>query len=219
MAFGKANNAQVNALLEDYSKKKRKIKQRLKEFKAVWREDNKRIFSELCFCICTPQSKAVYCDKSIKVLVAKGILFKGTVAQIRKELKAVRFPNNKSKYIFEARKLFLKNDRFFIKDKIDLKKIVLTRKWFVENVKGIGFKEASHFLRNIGWGEELAILDVHILKNMVRWGIVSERPRTLSEGKYLFLEQELKKFADQIMIPMAELDLLFWSSETGEIFK
>jgi N-glycosylase/DNA lyase len=89
----------------------------------------------------------------------------------------------------------------------------------VRNVKGIGYKEASHFLRNIGFGQHLAILDVHILRNMVRYGVIESVPKNISRSVYLELENKLKGFAKKIGIPMDELDLLFWSSETGEIFK
>ena len=54
---------------------------------------------------------------------------------------------------------------------------------------------------------------------MVKFGIMDERPNTLSETTYLMLEQKLHKFANKVKIPMAELDLLFWSSANGEIFK
>ena len=131
----------------------------------------------------------------------------------------VRFPNNKSKYLYEARRQFSSNGRYLIKEKIDLKNIIGSRNWFAKNVKGIGFKEASHFLRNIGFGSDLAILDVHILKNMIKYGIIKTRPKTLTRLKYLELENKLRKFSQEIKIPMDELDLLFWSSETGEIFK
>ena len=40
------------------------------------------------------------------------------------------------------------------------------REWLVHNVKGIGYKEAGHFSRNIGFTQDLAILDRHILKNL-----------------------------------------------------
>ena len=187
-------------------------KERLREFEVVWKESDKVIFGELCFCICTPQSKAINCDKAIRSLIEKKILFNGSIAQIRKGLKAVRFPNNKARYIFEARKQFSKKGRLCVKDSIKVAEIIKTRQWFAKNVRGIGFKEASHFLRNIGLGKDLAILDVHILKNMVKFGIIAERPKVLSKKKYLILEQELREFANQIKIPMSELDLLFWSS-------
>jgi len=209
----------LKELTSEYRKKRVKIKKRLKEFREVWHKSERRIFSELCFCICTPQSKAFFCDAAISRLSKNGKLFSGNLGKIRRDLGGVRFPNNKAKYILEARKLFLNNGRFKIKEKINQKDILKTRHWFVKNVKGLGLKEASHFLRNIGFGRDLAILDVHIIRNILKYGVINKRPKTLTEKKYLSLERKLRKFAENVNIPMDELDLLFWSSETGEIFK
>lgn len=206
-------------LTSEYRTRKKKIKERLKEFKAVWRQGDKRIFSELCFCICTPQSKAVSCDKAVSALEKNGLLFRGDRGRIRSALKAVRFPNNKARYIVECRRSFTDAGAIRIKKRLDTGDIRKTREWLVRNVKGIGFKEASHFLRNIGFGDDLAILDVHILRNMVACGIIKELPGSTSASGYLFLEDKLRKFAKKINIPMAELDLLFWAAETGHVFK
>jgi len=209
----------IKYLLKEYGVKKYKIKQRLEDFKSVWNQPGKKIFSELCFCICTPQSNAVYCDKAVSSLEKSGDLYTGDIAKIRKGLRAVRFPNNKSRYIFEARGLFTGKGAIRIKKKIDTKDIHKTRLWLAKNVKGLGLKEASHFLRNIGFGKDLAILDVHILKNMVNYKVIDELPGNISRAKYLLLEDRLRKFSRKINIPMDELDLLFWSSATGKIFK
>ncbi|MDD5633772.1 MAG: N-glycosylase/DNA lyase [Candidatus Omnitrophica bacterium] len=209
----------MKKLLKTYRLKKSAIRKRLSEFKKVQRRPDKKIFSELCFCITTPQSKAVYCDRSIRGLEKSGALFKGSVDKIRSGLTGVRFPNNKARFISEARKLFTTNGKVRVKDKLRTEDILSTRKWLVENVKGIGFKEASHFLRNIGLGGDLAILDVHILKNMKKYGIIKEPPKDLSGKNYLIIEKKLRKFSEKIGIPMDELDLLFWSEETGQIFK
>ncbi len=209
----------IQELFEEYSKKKQTIKKRLKEFKAVGKKSDRKIFSELCFCICTPQSRAVYCDKAITNLEKSGALYRGNARQIRAGLKAVRFPNNKSRYIVEARKLFTEKGSLRVKKRLDTKNAHETRKWLAHNVKGLGLKEASHFLRNIGLGEHLAILDVHILRNMVKCGVIKKIPPCVSEKCYHSLEEKLKKFSKRVKIPLAELDLLFWSRETGEVFK
>lgn len=206
-------------LLAEYRNKKGVIKRRLSEFKRVWSGSDKRIFAELCFCICTPQSKAVHCDKAVSALARTGALYCGDVCRVRQGLKAVRFPNNKAKYIVETRKKLASPRGISVKDKILKKDIIASREWLVKNVKGIGYKEASHFLRNIGFGSDLAILDVHILKNMLKHGVVSEVPKSLTRKKYLELEGKLRKFSKRIGIPMDELDLLFWAMETGHIFK
>ena len=92
------------------------------------------------------------------------------------------------------------------------------REWLVNNVKGLGWKEASHFLRNIGH-RNLAILDRHILKNLIRVGVIQRLPKTLTARRYLAIEKKFLKFSQQIGISMDELDLLFWSMETGKILK
>ena len=209
----------IRDLILEYNKKKHEIRRKLKEFKLVWSNSDKKVFSELCFCICTPQSKAVYCDKAISGLEKNSILFKGTSRQIKSGLKTVRFPNNKAGYIIKARKLFTVNGTIRVKDRVNVDNIPETRQWFVRNVKGIGFKEASHFLRNIGFGKDFAILDVHILRNMIKHGIIHEIPKNISKTAYFILENKLRKFSEKIKIPMDELDLLFWFAETGRILK
>jgi N-glycosylase/DNA lyase len=107
-----------------------------------------------------------------------------------------------------------------IKPKIEkLVKNKNERDWLVRNVKGIGYKEASHFLRNIGLGEKFAILDRHVLKNLKLLEIIKEIPEFLSKKRYLEIENKMKNFADIIKIPLSHLDLLLWYKETGKIFK
>lgn len=211
----------MRELLNVYNIRKVLIKKRLKDFRAVWNKPERKIFSELCFCLCTPQSKAIMCNKAISSLEETGILFKGSFAQISPFLKTngVRFYNNKTRYIVEARNLFSKNKYIYIKEKINTSDIKKTRDWLVKNIKGLGYKEASHFLRNIGWGKNLAILDVHILRNMLKLKIIKKIPKTISKKQYLQLEKKLEFFSKKSRIPMGELDLLFWSMETREVFK
>lgn len=209
----------IQNLISEYNREKHKIRRRLKEFKSVWDSSDKKIFSELCFCICTPQSRAVYCDKAVSGLEKSGMLFKGDLSRIRAGLRAVRFPNNKAGYIVKARKLFTVDGAIRVKDRIDPGNIPGTRLWLARNVAGIGFKEASHFLRNIGFGRDLAILDAHIMRNMAKYKLIKDIPGNMTKKQYLLLEKKLKSFSEKINIPMNELDLLFWSLETGEIFK
>ena len=93
------------------------------------------------------------------------------------------------------------------------------REWLVSNLKGIGYKEASHFLRNIGMGKNIAILDRHILKNLQKHGAIKEIPKSLTPKKYVEIENQMRDFSRKVKIPMEEIDLLFWSEETGEVFK
>jgi N-glycosylase/DNA lyase len=206
-------------LLDEYRRKRPQIKKRLSEFKLVYGKSEQDVFAELCFCIFTPQAKAITCESAVRKLKSGGLLLKGTCDEIRSCLGGVRFPNNKAKYLIEARKLFSNGKGLKLRDKLDTKDPRKTRDWLVKNVKGIGYKEASHFLRNIGLGKDLAILDRHILKNLKRYGVIKNIPVALSRKEYLKIEKRMKDFFKQLNIPMEEMDLLFWSRETGVIFK
>jgi N-glycosylase/DNA lyase len=208
-------------LTTQYRKRKRQIKQRLKAFKALGNAKDEDIFSELCFCILTPQSRAIYCDEAVKRLKGSEAIFKGRINTIKATLRGlVRFHNNKAAYIIAARKLFQNGSRhLYIKTRLDAGDIFKTREWLVENIKGLGYKEASHFLRNIGMGKDIAILDRHILKNLKRYKVIDNVPASLTRKRYIDAEDRMRKFAEKVKIPLEELDLLFWSDKTGFIFK
>lgn len=207
-------------LLSKYSSKKEEIKNRLEEFRKVFGEPDERIFAELSFCICTPQSRATQCWRAIESLMKNNLLFTGNENQIKPFLNAVRFNETKAKRIINARNLFSNGEGIPIKQKLtSLGRPEKMREWLIENVGGFGPKEASHFLRNIGLGKSLAILDSHILKNLERYGVIEEIPKSLTAKKYFEIEKKMKEFAKNVGIPFDELDLLLWSEETGMIFK
>ena len=200
-------------LIAEYKKKKHQIKNRLREFKNINKGSGKEIFAELCFCLLTPQSNARHCDKAIQELKNKDLLFKGCARAIRSVLKGKsRFHNKKAGYIVNARQIFDKNI-------FDIKDVKRIRENLVMSIKGIGYKEASHFLRNVGLGRDIAILDRHILKNLKNYGVIDKIPDSFVRASYLNIEDKARKFAKKVRIPLEELDLLFWSKETGEIFK
>ncbi len=216
------NNQPINTIAQlkkFYKLKKSEILSRLKDFSDIWNQDDKKIFAELCFCITTPQSKAESCNEIVTNLEKTGLLFSADTCGLYPHMKKTRFYKNKSRYITEARAFLKDNGCIRIKDKIDTNDIFGTREWLVKNIKGIGYKEASHFLRNIGFGKELAILDVHILRNLKKFKVIKDTPKTLSRKTYLEIEDKLIKFAKNVDIPVAGLDLLFWSMQTGKIFK
>jgi len=193
------------------------IQERLEEFRL--KKNDEEIFAEMVFCLLTPQSKARLCWHAVENLLKKNLLLKGDTHQIAKELKGVRFKYKKAGYIIEARNFFVKNDGA-IKQRLEkFRDAKEAREWLVKNVKGMGYKEASHFLRNIGLGENLAILDRHILKNLNLAGVIQKIPNNLSKKNYIEIEEKMKKFAEKAEIKMSHLDLVLWYKETGEIFK
>jgi len=211
----------LNEIKRIYLDRRDQIQIRLNGFRQILKVGNDEdIFAELIFCILTPQSKAKSCWLDVKNLLNKKLFFKGSPGKIAEEISGARFKYRKAKYIVEARKIFSINGKISIKSKIkEFNKNDNLREWIVKNVKGIGYKEASHFLRNIGLGENLAILDRHILKNLKLLGVIEKIPGSLSKKRYFEIENKMKNFADSIRIPISHLDLLLWYKETGEIFK
>ncbi len=211
----------MQSLITEYNRKKSQIKKRLKEFSYLHQAKDEDIFSELCFCILTPQSKAFYCDKAIEELRKAGLLFKGNIREIKTKLKGlVRFHNNKASYLVAARRFFKNGKKAIdVKSRLDKNDTFKMRDWLVKNIKGLGYKEASHFLRNIGLGKDMAVLDRHILKNLKKYRVINKISPSLSKKDYINIESKMKNFAQRINIPIEELDLLFWSNQTGLIFK
>jgi len=215
------NSNTVTELKKFWEKVSPLISSREKHFNEVWKTGTEEeIFAELVFCLFTPQSKAVSCWNAVNELAKRNMIFNSKEENIAEIIKKVRFRSNKAKYLVEARKMFIINGKISLKDKLkSFKDIYELRKWLAENVKGIGYKEAGHFLRNIGIGKDLAILDRHILKNLKVYGAIKEIPAALSVKTYLETEKQMQHFSENIGIPMSHLDMLFWCKGTGGIFK
>ncbi|MBI2632525.1 DNA lyase [Candidatus Pacearchaeota archaeon] len=197
-------------LKKEYRENKEKIIKRLEEFKDLPR---KEYIYEYIFCLLTPQSNAKKCWQAVEEIKKLDKIDKDLIISIIRT--KTRFHNNKSKFIIEA----LKNWINVEKRLIDERDIIKLRNWLAENVMGYGLKEASHFLRNIGKSEnKIAILDRHILKNLMDLDVINE-DKIRNKNNYFNFEQRFISFSSEIGIPLDHLDLLFWSKENGEIFK
>ena len=197
-------------LQQEYQKKKQQIEQRLQEFKQIPEEE---YFYELCFCLLTPQSKAHQSDFCIQELKRQDFQNK-KVNPLPLLKQKIRFHNHKTQYLLG----FKKQHKEIFQQLQKMQNAKEKREFLVKNVKGLGLKEASHFLRNIGY-ENLAILDRHILKNLLEFGAIKEIPKALTRNKYLEIEEQFLDFSLRMKIPLDHLDLLFWAREAGEIFK
>jgi len=208
----------MESLLKDIenvrkSRVKSIIDSRLREFTDTGRKAGEDIFSELCFCILTANYSAAGGMK-IQQCLGRGFLElpENELVSRLKEL-GHRFPNARADYIIKARELSR-----------DMANVLKSgggenevREWFVKNVRGLGYKEASHFLRNIGYSD-LAIIDFHIIDILERHGLI-KRPKTLTKKRYIEIENVLRKIAEKLDMSLAELDLYLWYMETGKVLK
>lgn len=200
-------------LKKKYKELNQKINERLTDFSKVPEKD---YFYELCFCICTPQSKAQNAFEVQKKLMSLDFKNKpfDPVELLSDPAHYIRFHNQKAKRLLCLATQYPEIESMLGSNITPSEK----RLWLVKNFNGFGMKESSHFLRNIGY-RELAILDRHILKHLVGCGVYEEIPKISTVNNYLEVEASFKEFAESVKITIDELDILFWSNETGEILK
>lgn len=230
----------IKNLEKEYLLKKDRILQRLNDFdrfynepyswffdnnvmnlKKIDKNDDERIFEELCFCILTANTSAEMGMRAIDKI--RDLLMEGRVEEMSKNLEGIyRFNNLRPAYIIHTRNYLWKEFNFELKEKIeslkDKKEELRDFFAFNKGIKGLGYKEASHFLRNIGF-KGYAILDKHILNSLFEFGVIEELKRPSTRDKYREIEQKMVLFSNEIGIPMDELDLLLWSRKNGKILK
>jgi len=197
-----------------YEARKDEIAERLKEFTRVPPE---RYFYELVFCLMTPQSSAAHCFAAAEALERAGFRERDIDPEpflAPGETGYVRFHKTKAKRLVEMKQRY-GEIHMLLTSRMPEKEM---RSGLVRLVKGIGLKEASHFLRNTG-RLDVTIIDRHIIRNFLRLGVLTEQPQSISPKRYLELEALFEELASAVSIPPPDLDLLLWSRETGFILK
>lgn len=195
---------------------KRAVEGRILEFLRAQTRGDVKWFEELAFCILTANSKALTGLKAVESLKVERLLLKGDAKEIEAVLERVghRFAKKRAEYIVLAGRLL----PGFRQRLLSIPSIDGKREWLVKNVKGIGMKEASHFLRNMGF-LDVAIIDRHILRALVRYGLVDDLQTSLTKRRYLEIEELLKDVARRIDLEVGVLDLYLWYMETGSVLK
>jgi len=199
-------NLEIDKLLEFYEKNKNSIRDFINTCSV---NNDECLFGELCFCICTPQSRAKNCREAINRLKADKKLFTADERELRVYLKGVRFPEKKILYIIEAREKLPQLKEMMNKDSKEF------REWLIENIKGLGQKESAHFMRNIGF-RGLPIIDVHIQNFLRKTGYHDKEAGSLTKKRYMKLEGKFLELSNKLKIPPEELDIAIWLYQSGE---
>lgn len=168
------------------------------------------IFGELCFCILTANSSAELGIRIQKETGTEGFLnlSESDISQILTRM-GHRYPSIRAKYIVLARSFNLQNV-------LNQKNGKLARQILLQ-VKGLGMKESSHFLRNIGY-DDVAIVDRHIYRFLVRHKLVPYR-ESITPSLYLECESVLEKLSQVAQIPLSALDLYIFYKQAKTILK
>lgn len=211
----------INELKRDYRVKKPLIVKRLREFRTVYEQDDRAIFEELCYCILTAGSSAKMGMRTVAAL--RDLLLTGSLQELQQRAheSRVRFWRMRPAYIVQTREFLREACGLKLRKLLESFEDPYARRDFFARskaIKGLGYKEASHFLRNIGF-PGYAILDKHILNSLREMGVISKRMRPTTRKGYFAIEKRMALFAAEIGIDMDHLDLLLWSRKTGEILK
>lgn len=210
-------------MIATHRARRKEIRKRLGEFQEVWRQgSDARLWEELAYCIFTAGASARMGLDSVAAI--RSLLLDGEAKAMTKALKkagAHRFPNARPLYIVATRSYFHADCGMKLRQRLrGFADPIERRDWLAQEkqVKGLGYKEASHFLRNIGVKGH-AILDKHVMRCLCEVGVVDVPKPPSTRAKYLAVEQELVRFAREIKVDFDELDLVLWSMKTGEILK
>ena len=223
-------------MLDHYEQNRENIRHRIKQFSnfmhepVEWHYDgtlqlkesdyktDERLFHEIVFCILAANTSAVMATKAVQD--TRDLLNSAPAEELQKALKksGCRFHTVRSEYIVWTRHNLEKTFDFRLKKTLEKSSPPKLRELLAEHVKGFGYKEASHFLRNAGiFG--LAILDKHVLRGLKEQGVIQWVPKSLTKRKYLVYEKNYLAFADQLNISPEELDLAMWSQKNGRVLK
>jgi len=217
------NPVTLDRLRTIHTARRREIRARLREFREVWQSrSDDRLWEEMVYCIFTAGSSAMMGSSAVNAV--RPLLDRGSRMQLTRALKqrpAYRFHNVRAEYVVATRgylrqslSMRLRNQLMSFRDPFE------RRDWLARDpkIKGLGYKEASHFLRNIGF-KGYGILDKHIVRSLAELGVTDSAKPPTSRTRYLEIEQNMKHFSESIGIDFDELDLALWSMKTGRILK
>ena len=213
----------VERVVATHRARRKEIRKRLGEFDEIWRKGfDARLWEELAYCIFTAGASARMGLNSVDAV--QPLLLDGDSDAMTAALQkagAHRFPVARPRYIVTTRNYFHVDCGMKLRKRLrSFKDPFERRDWLAQEkqVKGLGYKEASHVLRNIGVKGH-AILDKHVMRCLAEIGVIDAAKPPSTRRKYLEVEQQLVRFARDVRIDFDELDLVLWSMKTGEVLK
>lgn len=189
------------------------IERREREFLEAGRSSKEFIFGELCFCVLTANTSAEL-GLMVQSRINPRFFITSDPVLLRDTLKEIRYR------FYNVRSRFIVRNRWILEELPDLLRSddrIGMRDYLVEKLDGIGYKESSHFLRNVGIFD-FAILDKHILRLLSdEFSMDLTKPPT--RRKYLEIEEKFIELADSIGMKPGILDLYLWKIATGKVLK
>ncbi len=166
----------IKRVVATHRARRQEIEKRLAEFQHVWKHgSDARLWEELAFCIFTAGASARMGLNSVEAV--RSLLLDGEpeeMTQVLREAGAHRFPVARPRYIVTTRNYLRSNFDMALRKRLrGFADPVERRDWLAQEkqIKGLGYKEASHFLRNIGVKGH-AILDKHVVRCLAELNVI-----------------------------------------------
>lgn len=213
----------VEDIRATHKARRKEIRARLDQFREVWHNgSDEQLWEELVFCIFTAGASARMGFRAVDAV--RPFLVDGKREDMTLALRtagAHRFPVERPGYIVVTRNYLREHCDMALRRKLSsFTDPIARRDWLAreKQIKGLGYKESSHFLRNIGLLGH-AILDKHVMNCLYDLDVVESPKPPATRTRYLETEERLRSFARELRIDFDELDLVLWSMKTGEVLK
>ncbi|CAN5543483.1 N-glycosylase/DNA lyase [soil metagenome] len=211
----------IENIVRTHGERRDEIRRRLAEFEAIGRNGSDiKLFEEMVFCFFTGGCSARMGLNSLEAI--RPILLTADQNELANALAGShRYPNARAGYVVASREFLREHCGLRLRKKLQSFEDSLERRdWLVreKGIKGLGYKEASHYLRNIGF-KGYAILDKHVLNCLAELNIIDDPKPPNTRSRYLTVEEKLKQLTEMTQIDFDELDLVLWSMKTGVILK
>jgi len=229
------SNATLTQVVHKYSKLVESFQPRKK-----WHEmSENELWEELCLCILSsnvPYELAlsafwhlsdrqllrpewlIRCKSASQKIAYE--LLKPIYLPLRKDgsYRKYRFPNIRAQNIVNAAKALYHENYGLLWILKSSNSEQEARGFLAKNVPGIGLKEASHFLRNIGYSSSLAIIDSHVIAFLIEVGAVSqEKIKAVTPKIYMRLERILQDLCESLGLSLSIFDMAIWEYMRGKL--
>jgi N-glycosylase/DNA lyase len=213
----------IETLRGAHAARRKEIRARLRDFGQVWQTaSDERLWEEMVYCIFTAGASAKMGLRSVEAV--RPLLVNGHQQAMTRALVtagAHRFPNARPVYVVTTREYLEGSFSMRLRERLKSFSDPFERRdWLATEprIKGLGYKESSHYLRNIGF-KGYSILDKHIVRCLAELGVIDSPKPPTNRNRYLETESRMRQFSGEIGIDFDELDLVLWSIKTGEILK
>jgi N-glycosylase/DNA lyase len=178
------------------------------------------VWGSLLFCILSSQVRAATATSAVQVILAEVPFFEENLSSVdvynklglilRRSDVRHRFPETRSKQIASSWFAFaqIKDEFYGYLDSFSAEKDA--RVAVADRFSGLGFKQASMFLRDIGYSARLCVIDTHILWYCERMS--SPLRGALTTRRYLEIEEYLLETADTFRIAPNIFDSAVWAA-------